>query len=491
MKFKRLLALLISVVSLMGCVSCGGGKEEETMEGEYTLLSATLDGADCTKNFLMYKVTLQKDGSMQVSISYIGVLEQRSSTYKCKGDTLTETYNGKTYTYKIEGDKMSTVYNDGYDDINVTLQKKSTDPIETSVNFESVLFGPDLNDSKIFNYCPAILQETVDGKEIMHVWYCTNKDDGVIMDHIGYRKGEKQDNGKWIFSEQKIALAPTPGTWDSRHTCDPAVIRGKFKYKGVEYKYLMSYLGCTTEDYQKNETGIAVANAPEGPWVKINELNPIVPWYDDGNEATEQAKYEAWLGTSTIYWGTGMPALVSVDEGGKVILFYQSTLRGTGVQSWDFSDLDNPKRDYTTSLSSNGVTNSRGLTCSIRIADFAYDPILKRFYVCGVTNEKEPADVTLTRVNSHSMVAFVDNVNSTTDLVELLKGGLYKWTMAGYVGPSDTGWERNHNPGLVRNEYGYLWGSKEIGVVVSTGHNDWNNENIFTYRLHGAIVKAP
>lgn len=143
------------------------------------------------------------------------------------------------------------------------------------------------------------------------------------------------------------------------------------------------------------------------------------------------------------------------------------------------------------SISHNGIVNSQGRKCNIGIPDFAYDPAAKRFYVCGVTGEKNPADVTKTLVSSHSFVAYIDGVENTEQLAQLMKSGGYTWKMAGYVGPDVTGSARNHNPGIVRNAYGELPDSKKMGVVVSTGRNDGANENIFTYRLHGAYVKLP
>ena len=223
--------------------------------------------------------------------------------------------------------------------------------------------------------------------------------------------------------------------------------------------------------------------------MKVASLNPIVPWYDNGDEAEEQKKYEGMQGNSSIYWGTGMPALISLDGEGDVLMFYQSTLQGTGIQRWVFSDFDNLTCLFTTRITPNGIVNSAGQKCNINIPDFAYDPVGKRFYVCGVTNEKNPADETITRVNSHCMVAYLDNVESPEELCSLLQSGSYVWQMAGYVGPSDTGWERNHNPGIVRDERGFLPDSDEVRVIVSTGHNSWDNENIFTYRLHGAVIE--
>lgn len=486
---KKITAAVFAAGFAAACalpVAACASQSTQSLTGTFLLASATLDGIDCTDDFQTYTATFSEDGGLRVVIGYLGSIETRNSTYTFDGTTVTETYREDTFTYTKEGDGLRTQY----DGISVLLEREQEETGPQAVDFESVLFGPDISDSKIFNYCPAILTETVDGEEVMHVWYCTNKDDGVIMDHIGYRKGVKQEDGRWLFSEQQIVFAPTQGTWDSRHTCDPAVIRGKFRYQGTDYTYLMAYLGCTTEDYQKNETGIAVANAPEGPWVKAASLNPIVPWYDNGDEAEEQKKYEEMQGTSSIYWGTGMPALISLDGEGDVLMFYQSTLQGTGIQRWDFSDLDDPTCLFTTRITHNGIVNSVGHKCNINIPDFAYDPVGKRFYVCGVTNEKNPPDETITRVNSHCMVAYLENVQSPEKLCDLLRNGSYVWQMAGYIGPSDTGWERNHNPGIVRDEHGFLPDSDEVRVIVSTGHNSWDNENIFTYRLHGAMVSV-
>ncbi len=481
--------MLVAMWALLTLAACTPAEEPkgETFDASYVLTSATDGDVDLTDDFVLYNADFAVDGSVKVVINYLNMLQTRNGKYTVSGDVVTEKSEGKTYTYRIFGDILLTTFEDDGAQISVTLTKKTADDDKVkAVDFESVLFGDDINDTKKFNYCPAILTETDDGgNTVMHIWYCTNKDSGIIMDHIGYRTGVLQEDGKWLFSDEKIVLAPTEGTWDGRHTCDPAVIKGEFRMGGQTYNYLMAYLGCTTEDYQKNETGFAVAKDVGGPWVKVDSVNPIVPWYDDGDKATEQGKYESWQGTSRIYWGTGMPSLVSVDGKGEVLLFYSSTLRGTGVRRLDLSDIDHPVTRFTTSLSHNGIVNSRGLKCNVGIADFAFDPVAKRLYVTGVTNDKLPEDVTKTRVNSHSLLAYVEGLDDMEAVCAALQSGSYKWNVVGYVGPSDTGWNRNHNPGMVRSALGYVPSSNKVGVVVSTGNNDWPNENIFTYRLFG------
>ncbi|MBO4573492.1 MAG: hypothetical protein J5762_07020 [Clostridia bacterium] len=500
---KKCVCLLLSaMLSVTLLVACGTGETKTStpetstssaqgdyLVGEYVLESAVMNGRLITSEFSQYTVTFRADGTMSVLLKRDGITTLRNSTYVYDGAVLTESNanSGKSYRYVLDFDGTLVTSFDDYDGTaEIVLKKKETAEMLSEVDFKSVLFGESLDETKIYNYCPAIITEKDgDGNDVMHVWYCTNKDSGVIVDHIGYRTGVKQANGKWKFSEERIVLAPTENTWDSEHTCDPAVIRGEFNYHGEKYNYLMAYLGCTTTDYQKNETGIAVAKELGGPWVKIDEVNPIVPWYDDGNIDTEEARYQSYQGTTSIYWGTGMPALLSVDGKGEVLLFNQSTLRGTAVRRIDLSDVANPVVKYTVSLSSNAILNSQNGSCRVSIPDFAYDETTGRLYVVSVTNEKNPADITKTLVNSHSAVAYVEGLEDMEAVSAAIKTGTLSWKMLGYVGPNETGWERNHNPGMVRDEYGRIPDRHNISVIVSTGHRDWPTENIFTYRLYG------
>ena len=473
---KRWFAVLFSLFLCL-TAACGSPKGE-TIEGKYVLLSAEKNGKSVLSDFQLYTVEFEENGGMTVKISYLGLLQSRRSVYTYNGSVVTEKFKDETYEYRVHSDgTMTTDMVDFEETVKIVLQKETKDDVPQSVDFEGILFGEDMSETKFYNYCPAVIADTEDGREVLHIWYCTNLDDGVIVDYIGYRKGVKQEDGKWLFSEQSIALSPTAGTWDARHTCDPAVIKGEFAYKGETYTYLMAYLGCVTDDYNRNETGLAVAKSAAGPWTKLDDLNPIVPWYDNKTDDINPEQ-----------WGTGMPTLTSVDGKGEVILTYQSSSRGTaGIQRWDFSDLDHPERKFTSDLMHNGIVNSQGIKCNAGIVDFAFDPVRGRLYVFGVTNERNPADVTKTLVNSHCVLAYVDGLADMEAVSAALQSGSYTWNIAGYVGPNTTGFERNHNPAIVRDGRGYIPDSGRIGVVVSTGHNSWDNENIFTYRLYGAV----
>ena len=478
MKFKKLILIVImlfAVILLPGCDTTGSTDKGQVVTGKYELDKVYVDGEISTTYYITYVIEFKSNYTCIVQIYGLAGLEERNSTYYYDGNFITETYKNKTYTYLYSNGKL--VLEDNENGIKVEFKDyvEKNDDGNQPVDFDSVLFGESIDETKIFNYCPAILVED----DVMHIWYCTNKTSGVIMDHIGYRTGVQQADGKWLFSEQEIVLAPTPGTWDGRHTCDPAVIKGEFKMQGETYYYLMSYLGCVTEDYSKNETGIAVAKSPAGPWIKVDHLNPIVPWGDPNifGNGDDRNGFNSW--------GTGMPALVSVDQKGKVLLFFQTASRGTGIQYWDLSDLDDPKVMWDATRNNNGILRSDGLSCGVGITDYAYDPIAKRFYVFGVTNEKNPPNITETLVNSHCVLAYIENVESMEHLCEILQQNTYRWKCVGHVGPEQTGWDRNHNPGIVRDPFGYIMDSTTIPVVVATGRRDYPNQNIYTYRLHG------
>ncbi len=477
MHYKKIILVILAILTCFLVTSCKEKKENkgQKLTKTYVIDKVYIDGEISTTYYNTYQIQFKDDYTCKVTIYGLGGLETRESTYYADGAFITETYKGKTYSYILNNGILS--YEDNTMGLKVIFKEfvEDEDPSDKPVDFNSVLFGESIDETKIFNYCPAILVEN----DVMHIWYCTNKTSGVIMDHIGYRTGTKTADGKWKFSDQQIVLEPTPGTWDGRHTCDPAVIKGEFRMQGETYYYLMSYLGCVTEDYSKNETGIAVSKTPAGPWVKVDSLNPIVPYTDPKIFGDGSAR------NSSTSWGTGMPALISVDGKGEVLLFFQTSSRGTGIQRWDLSNLDDPKVKFDVARNNVGILNSQGTNCAVGITDYAYDPAAKRFYVFGVTNEKNPPNITETLVNSHCVLAYIDNVESTEDLCSILESNNYSWKSIGYVGPEQTGWDRNHNPGIVRDPYGYIIDSSKIMVVVATGRRDYPNQNIYTYRLHG------
>ena len=335
----------------------------------------------------------------------------------------------------------------------------------------SLMFDEPAENYAIYNYCPSIFEEN----GVRYAYYCSNMYNTNVKDYVAFRRGEKID-GEWYWSEKQFVLAPTESTWDSMHTCDPDVIKGEFKYNGETYNYLMTYLGCVTTNNQCNEVGLAVAKSPEGPFIKCDEINPIVSYtYDPSRPEVFQ-------------WGYGQSSLVSVDKKGKVLLYYTqgtTTENGIRVERWDLSDLNNPVKEYSQKMFLKGIrTWDNTTTATISNADFAYDPVGKRFFVIGdgfpFVTADEPSFVA-----AKSFVGFVKASTAENavlgDIFNAYDGR--SWNNVGFVSSAISGYERNHNACIVADEYGWLLnGNLEVAYTVAELNKPSNS--LWTYRIH-------
>lgn len=346
-----------------------------------------------------------------------------------------------------------------------------------------------IGETNKYNYCPSYFIED----NIAHVYYCTNKDEGNVTDYVGYRKGEVVNNKvKYSDNSQYVLTHGEMGSWDSRHACDPSVVKGEFKYHGEEYNYLMAYLGCVPSDCTQNETGIAVSKTPDGPWIKcdfkedgVTKINPIVPFSDFSCNETS--------------WGTGQPSLVSVDKKGRVLLFTTvGATNGTftNLREYDFSDIDNYKllRERV-SINIDGIRGSNGSASFINNADFGYDEVNKRIIMAKPrqffgTDGKSPNFIADT-----IDVYYIDDTEGSEigDVLFAGKNTTKIWKLIGSVNESLTGFLRNHNTGLVTDEYKRIDSSSPLGVLFTRGDEDSGGQwsYLSTYRLYITALDFP
>ena len=333
----------------------------------------------------------------------------------------------------------------------------------------------------IYNYCPAAFEE--DG--IRHIYYCTNVEARNITDHIGYRHAEFLD-GAWRYSDESIVLGPTRHWvgWDTVHVCDPDVVKGKFFYKGEEYRYLMAYLGCTTTNNQNNEIGIAVAKEPGGPFIKVVEANPIVSFLRDRSTPEKDAVFQ---------WGVGQPALLSLDHSGKVMLIYTSgTIQGTMLfcERWDFGNLDHPEpigEDWKSIVTNKGSIGRDMKQASLNNADVFFDGITGHLYLAadgwphyinGIDTPGEPTYISVSvRILRYTIPIEGNELLSFT----LEKGS---WEQIAHITPEETGFPRNHNPGVVHDPYGWSLHSDRMDVLYSVSDVKKPSNSLWTYRIH-------
>ena len=346
-----------------------------------------------------------------------------------------------------------------------------------------------IGETNKYNYCPSYFIED----NIAHVYYCTNKDEGNVTDYVGYRKGEVVNNKvKYSDNSQYVLTHGEMGSWDSRHACDPSVVKGVFKYHGEEYNYLMAYLGCVPSDCTQNETGIAVSKTPDGPWIKcdfkedgVTKINPVVPFSDFSCNET--------------CWGTGQPSLVSVDKKGRVLLFTTvGATNGTftNLREYDFSEIDNYKllRERV-SINIDGIRGSNGSASFINNADFGYDEVNKRIIM------SKPRQFFGTDGKSPNFIAdtidvyYIDDTEGSEigDVLFAGKNTTKIWKLIGSVNESLTGFLRNHNTGLVTDEYKRIDSSSPLGVLFTRSDEDSGGQwsYLSTYRLYITALDFP
>ncbi len=314
----------------------------------------------------------------------------------------------------------------------------------------------------IYNYCPTIMQ-TDDNTR--YIYYCTNKESYNVTDYIGCRKATKGEDGSWSWGEEMIVLSPTAGTWDARHVCDPSIVGGEFKYNGNTYSYLLAYLGCTSNNSQDNKLGFAVANSPEGPFVKVGDA-PFIDFVRDNT-------------TDVFQWGVGQASLVNMDKKSNIKLFYtRGDKDGTRtiVEDWDLSDLSSPQKKSSVKLSEFGLKNLNGEGDIINNASFVYDSEAKRFYAVSDCHPN-PSSVP-DYISSHFRITYFNEPSTYAS---------FTWKSLKTVGASETGFARNHNTGILRDTYGQLPnGYISVFYTVSVEGND----SLWSYRIYDYHIKT-
>lgn len=342
----------------------------------------------------------------------------------------------------------------------------------------------------IYNYCPTVMEEK---NGVRHIYYCTNKDSRQVYDHIGYRRAVMGTDGAWYYGPESLVLKPEyfmytnadlPAAydradfcWHSLHICDPSVIKGSFKYNGAQYTYLMAVLVCSNPYCLDNEVALAVANAPEGPWTLCDDsVNPVVK-----------------CSRKMADWGVGQPDIVSIDGAGKVLLTYtHSALQGAIWQCYDFSDLNNIENlSNMKSPTSRGVKNRWGDSLAFYNAAYAFDKEQGILYMLveqmphAMGDEpKYPAQVGTVQI----LLQFSIRGEDPLQIVKSMGSGA-SWETVYTVNPDVTGYPRNHNACICRDEYGYVSGdSFDLFVTTNLAGNAGNNE---TYLWYYRVTRVP
>jgi hypothetical protein len=300
-----------------------------------------------------------------------------------------------------------------------------------------------------YAYAPSVVLGS-DGDRYMFT--CHNATSDVVRDNIYETVFDSSGN---ILSDAAV-ITPTGTGWDSYHDCDPSVAQGTYLYDGTTYSYAMAYLGTDTNCSCHNAIGVAFATSLAGPWVKYPTPIVAFPFGDDTQ------------------WGVGQPSITTVDAStGELLLFYTSdsnynngSYRYTSSNFANMAayrsditlgDMSSPQIGTPVQISTAGLTGTDGSQDVLNGFDMVYDPTTDLFY----TVREEHPYPTDDPFNIGDSVQ-IDSIPGSD-----IWNGTGTWTDQGTIGPSLTGFARNHNAGFLRNTYGDLVSSGSATIYFT------------------------
>lgn len=110
--------------------------------------------------------------------------------------------------------------------------------------------------------------------------------------------------------------------------------------------------------------------------------------------------------------------------------------------------------------------------------DVVYDENAQRFYVSSDAHPHPSDDPNY--VSSHFRISYFDKPESFSK---------FKWTEYDLCSPNMTGFARNHNTGILRNEYGHLVSNGYL-TVFYTGAIA-GKDTLWSYRIHNYNLALP
>lgn len=292
-----------------------------------------------------------------------------------------------------------------------------------------------------YNYAPSIIQ---DQYGIRYGFICENRDPFKIVDYIYLYKGIPTKEG-YVWQPRTQIIAPSETGWDNCHICDPDVREFKTYYKGETYNWIMTYLGVDQWDCNHNQIGLAISKNIEGPYIKFDK-NPLVAY--EGRDK----------------WGVGQSTTIIKDET-TILLFYHSTTENGPycMREIKMNDLDNielGEEKKVPFLSANSY------------------PAMSKKNIYMVSETRAYTDKTIpTWVGDICRLAY----KPKTESLFTKEDG---WIEIGHAGPEETGFPRNHNPGILTDTKGYMLNDDELVMYFTpamTGEN-W----LWSYDLYSA-----
>lgn len=296
-----------------------------------------------------------------------------------------------------------------------------------------------------YDYAPSVIQ----GKDsIRYAFVCQNKDAYKIVDYIFLFKGVPIKVGldvQYKWQSEIMVLAPSETGWDNCHTCDPDVREFKTVYKNEKYNWIMTYLGVDQWDCNHNQVGLAVSKNIEGPYIKYDQ-NPII------------------CSESLTTWGVGQSTTIVLDST-TIRVFYSSSAVGFAYRDIVLSNLENIQIGEEILIP--GMTSNNYPAASAK----------NMYLVSERWMNSTDINMTPTWVGNVAKLRYIPiNQNLSTPQKD--------WIEIGSVSSKESGFPRNHNPGILTDTKGYIMNDDELIMFFTpavTGDN-W----LWSYDMYSA-----
>ena len=292
-----------------------------------------------------------------------------------------------------------------------------------------------------YNYAPSIIE---DQYGIRYGFICENRDPFKIVDYVYLYKGIPTDKG-YVWQPGTQIIEPSETGWDNCHICDPDVREFKTTYKGETYNWIMTYLGVDRWDCNHNQIGLAISKNIEGPYIKFDR-NPLVAYED------------------TTKWGVGQSTTI-VKDSTTILLFYTSTTgnRPFCMREIKLNDLDNIVLGEERKVPFIGGNSYPAMSD-------------KNIYMVSETRVSPIKEIP-TWVGDVCRLAY----KPRTEGFFTEEDG---WIEIGHAGPEETGFPRNHNPGILTDTKGYMLNDDELVMYFTPAMTDENW--LWSYDLYSA-----
>jgi hypothetical protein len=314
-------------------------------------------------------------------------------------------------------------------------------------------FGAVVGRAGRWDYTPSVIQIG----QVQTFWWCgsarnpakTSQDtDTILYESIDLVSGKR--------TGPTVALAETPGAWDSAYTCNPQVVPGKFSNPlgdGQTYAYALYYVG--TDNVAGTENGIGVAFSNDGVnWNKYP--SPVIPT------------------TNVNGYGAAQPVPYNADGQQAITLFYEDDAPPLPPNHhWEATSTDGVHFTTVGLLTTNGLNILAGLPAW---ADMAYNPADNYWY--AIFNLPYRPPVTTGGVKEYGQYG-IQLYRIPKDDLLVGKAG---WQVLKTFDTNTTDYESLFLASLLRDGNGNLYqdSSKTIKIfpAFSNVHVPWNAEPV-------------